>query len=278
MLYQEIKLAEKGSMPYARLAAYILDTPSENILLKKRPAILLCPGGAYAETSYREGEPIAMYFLEKGYHVGIVRYSTAPARYPTALLELGRAVSLFHEKAEEWKVDTERIFVQGSSAGGHLAGCLAVFWNQPFLTEELLVSSEWLRPTGVVLSYPVISADEAISHAGSFQNLLGEQYAARKDSLSLEKQVGKDTVPCFLWHTFADSSVPVENTMVMAQALHRQGIKTEVHLFQEGIHGLGTAGELSRRPDGSGVQKECECWMELAERWMKNTGSKGSAK
>lgn len=232
--------------------------------------IILCPGGGYEMTSFREGEPIAMYFLEKGYHVGVLRYSTAPARYPTALLELGTAMGIVHGRSAEWKVDAGKIFVQGSSAGGHLAGCLGAFWDREFLSEKTKIVPERLRPAGVILSYPVISSDENISHAGSFKSLLGERYETEKDTLSLEKQVTEKMVPCFLWHTFEDGTVPAENSIRMAEALHRRGIKTELHLFQKGPHGLGTAREESRREDGSGVQEECQCWMDLAYRWMEN--------
>lgn len=269
MIIEKIKLQTEGSLPEAHFVVYILDTPNE-LYVKKRPMIILCPGGGYERTSFREGEPIAMYFLQKGYHVGILRYSTAPAKYPTALLELGTAMGIVHKYAEEWKIDTSKIFVQGSSAGGHLAGCLGVFWDNPFLSKKLNIASRKLRPAGLILSYPVISSDENISHRGSFQTLLGDKYITEKDSLSLENKVTENTVPCFLWHTFEDKTVPVENSLRMAEALHRKGIRTELHLFQKGLHGLGSAGEESRRDDGSGVQEECQCWIDLAYKWMDN--------
>lgn len=269
MIIEKIKLETEGSLPEAHFVVYILDTPNE-LYVKKRPMIILCPGGGYERTSFREGEPIAMYFLQKGYHVGILRYSTAPAQYPTALLELGTAMGIVHKYAEEWKIDTSKIFVQGSSAGGHLAGCLGVFWDNPFLSKKLNIASRKLRPAGLILSYPVISSDENISHRGSFQTLLGDKYITEKDSLSLENKVTEHTVPCFLWHTFEDQTVPVENSLRMAEALHRKGIRTELHLFQKGLHGLGSAGEESRRDDGSGVQEECQCWIDLAYKWMEN--------
>lgn len=269
MIIEKIELQAEGSLPGAHLVAYILDTP-EDLYIKERPMIILCPGGGYERTSFREGEPVAMYFLQKGYHVGILRYSTAPAKYPAALLELGMAMGTVKEHAEKWKVDQDKIFVQGSSAGGHLAGCLGAFWNRPFLSSKLGISADKLRPAGLILSYPVISSDEEISHRGSFQNLLQDEYEEKKESLSLEKQVGEDMVPCFIWHTFEDKTVPVQNSVRMAQALHDKGIRTELHLFQKGPHGLGSAGEESRRADGSGVQRECQCWMDLAYSWMEN--------
>ena len=116
----------------------------------------------------------------------------------------------------------------------------------------------------------VISSKEGVAHEGSFRALLGDRYEAEKEKLSLEDRVGEETPPCFLWHTFADATVPVENSLLMAGALHRCHVKTELHIFQEGVHGLGAADELSRRADGSGVQRECQCWTDLAYSWMEH--------
>lgn len=270
MILETVKLQEEGSLPDAHVVFYILDTPGEKLWIQKRPFVILCPGGGYERTSFREGEPIAMYFLGKGYHVAILRYSTAPAVFPAALLELGRTMALIHENREKWKVDTDQIFVQGCSAGGHLAGTLGTMWQESFLAQKLHVKAEDLRPAGLLLCYPVISSKEGVAHEGSFRALLGDRYEAEKEKLSLEDRVGEETPPCFLWHTFADATVPVENSLLMAGALHRCHVKTELHIFQEGVHGLGAADELSRRADGSGVQRECQCWTDLAYRWMEH--------
>lgn len=270
MRLETVKLKEEGSLPDAHVVFYILDTPEEKLFVQKRPFVILCPGGGYERTSFREGEPIAMYFLGKGYHVAVLRYSTSPAVFPAALLELGRTMILIRENAEKWKVDAEQIFVQGCSAGGHLAGCLGTMWQEPFMGKKLGADPEMLRPAGLLLCYAVITSREGIAHEGSFRALLGGSYPEKKESLSLENAVTEYMPPSFLWHTFADATVPVENSLLMAQALHRSGVRTELHIFQEGAHGLGAADELSRRPDGSGVCAECQCWTELAFRWMEN--------
>ena len=257
-----MKLQTEGSLPDAHFIAYVLDTPGD-LHIKKRPMVILCPGGGYERTSFREGEPIAMYFLQKGYHVGILRYSTAPAKYPTALLELGMAMGIVKGHSEEWKVDERQIFVQVHQREDIWQGVWS-FLEQLHLLPKAGIPSEKLRPAGLLLSYPVISSDENISHKGSFLNLLQDEYEEKKEMLSLERQVTEYAVPCFIWHTFEDRTVPVQNSVRMAEALHEKGIRTELHLFQKGSHGLGSAGEESRRADGSGVQEECQCWMDLA--------------
>lgn len=270
MLYKDIDICTEGSMPYARLETYILDTPGDKIKIQKRPMIVICPGGGYALTSYREGEPLAMHFLNQGYHVCILRYSVAPARYPVPLLELAKTMKLVHEMAEEWQVDEEHIFVQGSSAGGHLAGMLGVFWNKKFLYEAAKADPSALKPAGILLSYPVITSDSEDGHIESFRNLLGEQFDKMNVEVSLEKQVTEHTPPCFLWHTASDRTVPVENSLLMAMSLKKAGVPVELHIFPEGEHGLSLASGLVERTDGSGVQKSCAVWIELADAWIKN--------
>lgn len=270
MLYKEIMIQVPGSMPETKLTAYILDTPKDQLKIKKRPVILLCPGGGYGFTSFREGEPIAMYFLNKGYHVCILEYSTAPARFPVALMELGTAVKILREHAEEWKIDKDAIIVQGSSAGGHLAACFGVFWNQDMLAQKLNVEKEELKPNGLLLSYPVITTDADVMHEESFRNLLGEKYEEHRESLSLEKLVGNDMPPCFIWHTNEDTRVPAENSLLLVLALRRHQIPVELHLFEKGMHGLATASVRSQRADGEAVQEECVCWLDLADVWVMN--------
>ncbi len=268
MRYMEIPIQEEGSLDYARLEVYLLDTPAEKIRIKERPMILICPGGGYEKLSYREGEPVALHFLNQGYHACVLRYSVASARYPAALLEIGRAVKLIHEKAEEWQADAGKIILAGFSAGAHLAAMLGVFWNRERLYERLCAAAEQLRPAGMILSYPVITSKDGFSHRGSFENLLGERFLELSGELSIEEQVTKDTPPCFIWHTLNDSTVPVENAFFMMSALKKAGVSAELHVFPEGEHGLSLADRNVERTDGSGVNEQCAQWVRLADVWL----------
>lgn len=269
MIYEEIPVQTEGSADYARLQVFIQDTPLDGSLKRKRrPLILICPGGGYERTSYREGEPTALHFLSRGYHACVLRYSVAPVHFPTQVLEVGCAVRIIRENAEKWKIDTDRIVVQGSSAGGHLAACYGAFWNQGFLIDRVKLGAEELRPRGIMLSYPVITSDPEYAHMGSFENLLGEAYDTLADKVSVEKQVTEKMPPCFIWHTLDDDTVPVENSLMLTKALHGKGISAELHIFPEGVHGLSLASPVVEREDGSGVQSECARWIELADAWL----------
>jgi acetyl esterase/lipase len=270
MIHQTFPIQVDGSNSDAKLCTYILETNQE-LYIKKRPLILMCPGGGYAYTSDREAEPLAMRFLAMGFHVAILRYSCAPAVYPTALLELAEAMKLVHANADAWHVDSEKIVVQGCSAGGHLAASLGVFWQEGWLAQKAATTNEVLRPAGLLLCYPVITSGE-YAHKGSFEALLAGQYTDEMlEQVSLEKHVTTDTPPVFLWHTFTDGSVPVENALLFAGALRKNDVSLELHIYPKGGHGLSTADEQTSYPDKTEVQKECQSWLSLAQMWMQST-------
>lgn len=269
MIHEKLQIQVPGSEWKADLYTYFLDNSIEMHPDKKRPVIVICPGGGYEMTSDREAEAIAVQFLARGFHAVILRYSVAPARYPEALLQLARTVLFLRENAEKYHIDTDKIVVQGSSAGGHLAASMGVFWKKPFLAKRLNTESEMLRPNGLILSYPVISSGDK-AHVGSFQNLLGEDYddEEKRESMSLELCVTKDTPKTFLWHTAPDDVVPVENSLLFFQALHALDIPVEMHIYPVGSHGLGLANEETSNDEGFGVQEECQSWIRLACDWM----------
>lgn len=270
MVHEKVKIQISGSSYEGILYTYFLENSPEIMPERRRPVVVICPGGGYEMTSDREAEAVAIQFLSMGYHAAVLRYSVAPARYPEALFQLADTVRYLREHAQQYYIDPEKIVVAGFSAGGHLAASLGVFWNKPFLAGKLDVDAQVLRPNGMILSYPVITSNEK-RHKGSFVNLLGEKAEDPKmlDSLSLEKQVTADTPKTFLWHTASDQTVPVENSLLFFEALHRHQVPAELHIYPAGMHGLGLANEETRSADGRGVQKECQTWIDLAERWMK---------
>lgn len=271
MIHEKIEIQLKDSEFKANLFTYFLDNSPEIEPERKRSVVLICPGGGYQMTSDREAEALAVRFMAMGYHAAILRYSVAPARFPEALLQLATAVAMLRENAEKWHIDTEKIVVQGSSAGGHLAASLGVFWNKPFVAEALGMDSEKFRPNGLMPSYPVITSGEK-AHKGSFESVLGEDYAdeEKRRFLSLEYNVTKDTPSTFLWHTAPDDTVPVENSLLFFQALHALDIPAELHIYPVGSHGLGLATAETACPNGYGIQAECESWIQLAGDWMKH--------
>lgn len=239
---------------------------------RKRPAMLICPGGGYGHVSPREGEPVALQYTAAGFHAFVLHYSVAPAVYPTQLWEASAAMCYLREKAEEYSIDSNKIIVLGFSAGGHLACSLGLLHNEPEVKENLGLKGDENRPNGMVLCYPVISSFGEKAHKGSFINLCGGSEEEKKElfeKLSLENRVTKNAPPAFIWHTVADAGVPVENSLWLATALQQNGISYEMHLYPYGGHGLSLANELVYEQKPEGVDERITNWVELSVGWVK---------
>ncbi len=225
------------------LTCYINDNYKSVDSSRKNPAILIIPGGAYLNVSMkREGESIAFNYLAKGFNAFVLNYSVAPEHYPEQLMEAAAAILYIRQNAEKWNIDTNKIAVNGYSAGGHLAASLGVWWNDPYMLDALKTTSDMVRPDALVLGYPVISADETISHKGSINNVSGttDVNSPLYKKMSLENHVTKDTPPAFIWHTVQDQLVPVQNSLRFASALANNSVLFELHAYPYGAHGLAT--------------------------------------
>ena len=254
----------------ASYTAYLIENnPDEKERLRK--AVIICPGGGYCFVSPREAEPIALQYLAMGYHAFVLSYSVAPSRFPQALEELAWLTAHIRRHAGEWKIQKDGIVVSGFSAGGHLAGSLGAFWNREWLAKAVHAENEEIKPNGMILCYPVVTAG-AYCHKGSVESLLGDRAGEKEaqDEFSLELQVGAHTPKTFLWHTVTDQTVPVQNSLLLANALVQNGVNLEMHLYPVGAHGLSLANEETAVGQEKRVEPQCQNWIELAGIWMKN--------
>ena len=228
---------------------------------RRRPLVLIFPGGAYAWRSDREAEPVALRLLPLGIQAAVVRYYVAPERYPKALEEAAEAVAYARAHAEEWLCDPHRVAVLGFSAGGHAAAHIGLKWHR-------MPQGKMCRPDAMILAYPVITSGE-YAHRGSIENLLGSGCDRLKNEVSLEKFVSEDTPPTFLWHTREDESVPAENSLLLATELCRYGIDFELHIWQRGGHGMSLGNDQVYPPEDANIHPECQEWIGMAARWLK---------
>lgn len=236
---------------------------------RKRPAVLVLPGGGYAFTSPREAEPIALQFNAAGYHAFVLDYSVAPAKHPQPLLDAARAMCIIRENAEEWGIYSDKIAVCGFSAGGHLAASLGVHWDKKYLENVEGIEIGKNRPDALILCYPVITSGE-YAHRGSFINLLGENPNSELlYEMSLENHVSEKTPTAFIWHTFTDASVPVENSLLFAQALREKNVPFELHIYPEGPHGLSLANEETAEGRPDYISPHIAGWMKLCKEWLR---------
>jgi acetyl esterase/lipase len=259
-------LTEDGRV---HLTAYLHDISPELPTWPMRPAVLVLPGGGYGFTSDREADPIALAFLAAGFHAFVLRYSVAPhAAFPNSLCDASRAMQLIRRHAAEWGVDADKIAVCGFSAGGHLAASLGTLWNDPEVVQQSGVTDGTNRPNALILMYPVITAG-LHTHGGSIQNLCaGRDVEAMRARLSCELNVGPHTPPSFLFHTFMDNAVPVENSLLFASALARADVPFELHIYPNGVHGLALANALTANCQAAMLDRDAEAWLGLCVNWL----------
>ncbi len=324
MIYK--KLIIGGIHKKAVVTTYVLDNTPEVDENRRRPLVVICPGGAYYWTSDREAEAIAIKLNSYGYNAAVIRYTTYPYHFPEALCQLARTVAYFKENAAAYNTDSAKIYTMGFSAGGHLAASLGTFWNEEWLLKLLQgvkpeeVGPEWLanfkqdevpvcdkaeweaavddmislskkqqtdeikennelsvnitessqiQPAKQILCYPVITSGD-YAHKDSFKNLSGFSESEKPDiweQMSLEKHITKDVPQTFIWHTFGDMDVPVWNSLLLAQELHKNNVPVELHIYEEGHHGLSlSTREVCNEED---IVPEVQSWMMLLDNWIK---------
>lgn len=199
-------------------------------------AVIICPGGGYSILAYDwEGTDIAKFFNAHGITAFVLKYrlpdslsSTSPDKVP--LLDAKQAMRVIRSHAVEWNVNPNKIGIMGFSAGGHLASTLSTHFE------------EETKPNFSVLIYPVISMDKNIAHMGSRNNLIGKHPSDAMIKLySNELQISNQTPPTFIVHASDDSAVPVENSLYYYQALKKNGVPAEMHIYPTGGHGFGLA-------------------------------------
>ncbi len=259
------KLANADQKP--SLTAYLLENYETLDPNRKRPLVIICPGGGYDHLSAREAEAVAIRFNAMYFQAAILSYSLAPMEFPAAACDLAEAVHYARSHAAEWHVDADKIICCGFSAGGHLCATLGCYWNTDLFASYLPYAPESFKPNALILSYPVITADEQFCHKKSISLVLGSSKKYSRADVSLEKHVSPDFPPTFLWHTLADQSVPAENSLLFANALRKAGLPFAYHLFTHGKHGLGLATAETSKPDGSAIEPECEVWVDLFKAW-----------
>jgi acetyl esterase/lipase len=207
-------------------------------------AVIVAPGGGYRTLSMnKEGRLPANFLNSVGVAAFVLKYRLGPTyHHPIELGDMQRAIRTVRARAAEWHIDPSRIGVMGFSAGGHLASTASTQFDtgNPAAADPIdRVSS---RPDFSILGYPVITLTEAWTHQGSKTHLLGETPdPGLARSLSTDTRVTAQTPPTFLFHTNADTAVPVENSIHYFLALRKAGVAAEMHVFKDGPHGVGLA-------------------------------------
>ncbi len=204
-------------------------------------AVVICPGGAYAGLANHEGNDYALFLNQNGVAGFVLKYRLGSKgyRHPAMLQDAARAVRLVRARASEWKVNPQKIGIMGSSAGGHLASTLLTHFDAGKPDSSDPIERQSSRPDLGILCYPVISLGPN-THGGSRDNLLGRNADPELIKLlSNELQVTAQTPPCFVWHTWEDKAVKLENSLSFVNALQKAGVPFDFHVYQKHGHGIG---------------------------------------
>jgi acetyl esterase/lipase len=244
------------------------DKPSLTPYLAKSPngtAVIVCPGGGYQHLAMdHEGVQVAKWLNSLGISAFVLQYRLGPKyHHPAMIDDAQRAIRTIRTRAVSMHIQPDRIGIWGFSAGGHLASTAATHFDSGNPNAADPIDRAGSRPDFAILAYPVISLNSEYVHAGSRLNLLGKTPDPKLvDDLSNDQRVTPQTPPTFLFHTSTDTTVPVENSVRFYLALRKAGVPAEMHIFQNGPHGVGLAP----------TDATLSAWSGLLANWLRERG------
>jgi acetyl esterase/lipase len=256
----------KGHMGYS-----LVQTPDIKVFLPTKrnatgQALIICPGGGYSGLAYDwEGLDYAKYLNTIGVAGIVLKYRLPVSksniiRYKSPLMDIKRAIRITRFNASKWNINPDKIGVMGSSAGGHLASTAGTHFDYGNPEAKDSIEKMSCRPDFMILMYPVITFKKPYLHKGSRDNLIGkEDNPELEDEFSNELHVTKDTPPAFIVHADDDTAVPVENTLMFYQALRKNKIPAELHIYSEGGHGFALAVNKGHQ----------EYWPQACHEWLR---------
>ena len=263
-LYEHFGITRpQGASGYLDVYAHPVDQEfSKNRI---RPAMLVLPGGGYSYCSFREKEPIVMKYFVEGFNCYCLDYSVGKmAKYPTPVIEAVMAMLYIRETAEELHTNPDKVCSVGFSAGGHLNGMLNTAYANKEIVEVLGERAKTAILNATIFSYAVIKTDK--THAGSIQSITGGD-TNLLPIVDIAKNVNQNTAPAFIWATVNDGCVPSESSLDLAVAYKKAGVPFELHMFENGTHGLSTATD-----EVNSINQAVSKWIELSITWLQNRG------
>ena len=264
--YQEKEIIKDGKVQ----STSQVSIPTVSIFFTKeikqnQTAVIILPGGGYSHLAIdKEGTKVAEWLNSLGIVAFVLKY-----RLPSDLIMTNKTVGPLQDAQEamrivrlnaaKWNIDPNKIGILGFSAGGHLASTLSTHYDERVYETSSKISA---RPDFSLLIYPVISMENDITHKGSQTSLLGNNPSKELiDSYSNEKKITAQTPPAFIVHATDDTAVLPENSINYYLALKKNGVTSELHLYEKGGHGFGL-----------GVKDTSKFWTKDCEEWLKTNG------
>jgi acetyl esterase/lipase len=228
-------------------------------------AIIICPGGGYHHLAEAHGQPVAEWLNSIGVSGFVLKYRHLRYKHPIPWHDGARAIRTVRARADQWRVDPKRIGIMGFSAGGHLASMTGTHFDAGCPDAADPVERVSSRPDLMILSVSVITMRSPHAHSGSVRNLLGDEPDPELVAFcSTDEQVTKETPPAFIVDTWSDRGVPVENSLMFANALCKAGVPCELHIYEQGPHNFLVAKGENRRV--------LDTWWEHCADWLRLRG------
>jgi acetyl esterase/lipase len=282
MTIKEIKLQE--GISDTSLTAYLQDPLTTNTSSIEKPAVIICPGGAYLGYSEKEAEPVAIRFLSEGYQAFILRYSIGDtARFPAPVIDAAKAIMLVREHAREWCIHPDKISLCGFSTGAHVAAALGAMWQKSELARALNTDNHYFKPNALLLGYPILNlyrfGERNREHSQEMNTLVEMMFscvfgcAVPDKSIMMDWDVMSNITSVypstFLWTTMEDSFVDVEQSMDFIKCLAAQKVPYEFHVFEKGPHGSSIGSRTAGFPEDE-IKKlgNTPQWVGLALHWL----------
>ncbi|MGT2907829.1 alpha/beta hydrolase [Streptococcus dentiloxodontae] len=242
--------------------AYLVEKTPDIKNKNPRPAVIICGGGGFFKVTDREKEPVALYFLNKGFQAITLDYTVGKdSAYPKPLYDLAKMLLVVRENAQKWNIDAEKVIFIGFSAGATHSAFLANSWNEPFLQEYFNDPGEALRPSLVILSYPLLDFQYQYEQimidpdkeqptslspmpkidflTGALKTVVGKELTVENlEEYSPIEHISPNTVPTFIWGMQNDDCIYNNALLEYAKRLKDNGVFYELHMFATGEHGL----------------------------------------
>lgn len=239
------------SKPGEKQVARLTDVSHPTLTVYAPPAdkangtsVIICPGGGYHILAWDlEGTEVADWLNANGVTAFVLKYRVPRRKdqpaHQAPLQDAQRAVSLVRSKAQELKIDPNKIGILGFSAGGNLAALTSMQFENRTYDKLDAVDDVSCRPDFAVLIYPA--------------------YLTNKEETALapEAKISDKTPPMFFAHAGDDRVTPLSSVLLYAE-LKRANVPAELHVYATGGHGFGLRND---NPTAADWPRRCEVWL-----------------
>ncbi|WP_057829794.1 alpha/beta hydrolase fold domain-containing protein [Liquorilactobacillus cacaonum] len=237
---------------------------------KNFPGIILCAGGSFMHLSERENTFAALAFQSRGFNVYALNYSllstgTLPL-YPKPLHELAMTISFIRKNSKKFNQDPNKITIMGFSAGGHIVSALSGTWSTVKLTSELQLKKDDIQPNAQILAYPLTDLTTFFRDDANKIDAITDI----PELINTQKLINSKVPPTFIWNSYTDKNVPLNNTLGYINQLAKNKIPFESHIFSSGIHGTVLANSLTARLEkgAADIDNHVAKWVDLSVEWL----------